>query len=130
MPAPLPATCSSCGEPLAAPLQLTEDMASAALRGPRLTGRLDGKLSHFPLGAKTTLGRNPTNTLRLADREVSKEHATIERVGSTFILRDLSSSNGTFVNGRRIRELKLRDGDELTLGNSRLIFRGACQSAD
>jgi len=124
MPAPLPATCSSCGEALAAPLlQLTEDMASAALRGPRLTGRLpDGNLSNFPLGPKTTLGRHPTNTLRLADREVSKEHATIERVGSGFILRDLSSSNGTFVNGRRIRELKLRDGDEIALGNSRLIF--------
>jgi adenylate cyclase len=57
------------------------------------------------------------------DREVSKEHATIERVGSTFLLRDLGSSNGTFVNGRRIRELKLREGDEISLGNSRFIFR-------
>ncbi|HVE87079.1 MAG TPA: adenylate/guanylate cyclase domain-containing protein [Myxococcales bacterium] len=71
---------------------------------------------------KTTLGRHPANTLRLADREVSKEHATIEKMGNHYLLRDLGSSNGTFVNGRRVRELRLRDGDEIALGNSRLIF--------
>jgi adenylate cyclase len=38
------------------------------------------------------------------------------------MLRDLGSSNGTFVNGRRIRELKLRDGDEIALGNARFVF--------
>ena len=93
------------------------------LRGPRLTGRFaDGSLGEFPLGALTSLGRHPSNTLRLVDREVSKEHAIIERVGKDFILKDLGSSNGTFVNGRRVRELKLRDGDEVALGSSRLIF--------
>jgi adenylate cyclase len=94
------------------------------LRGPYLAGKFaDGTTGQFPLGDMTTLGRHPSNTVRLVDREVSKEHATIERMGRDFILRDLGSSNGTFVNGRRVRELKLREGDEIALGSSRLVFR-------
>ncbi|MFY2559885.1 adenylate/guanylate cyclase domain-containing protein [Corallococcus terminator] len=96
---------------------------SGQLRGPRLTGRFaDGTLGEFPLGPLTSLGRHPSNTLRLVDREVSKEHATIERLGKDFVLKDLGSSNGTFVNGKRVKELKLKDGDEIALGSSRLIF--------
>lgn len=94
------------------------------VRGPHLVGKFaDGTTGQFPLGDMTTLGRHPSNTVRLVDREVSKEHATIERMGRDFILRDLGSSNGTFVNGRRVRELKLREGDEIALGSSRLVFR-------
>lgn len=96
-----------------------------AIRGPRLSTRApDGSLAEFPLaGIKTTLGRHPANTIRLTDREVSKEHAAIEKVGATWLLRDLGSSNGTFVNGRRVRELRLKEGDEIALGNNcRLVF--------
>jgi adenylate cyclase len=94
------------------------------LRGPRLSGRLpDGKLGDFELAEKNTLGRHANNTLRLIDREVSKEHARIEQTADGgFLLRDLGSSNGTFVNGRRVKELNLREGDEISLGNSRLVF--------
>ena len=53
---------------------------------------------------------------------MSKEHAAIEKVGNAFLLKDLGSSNGTFVNGRRVRELRLKEGDEIALGNSRLVF--------
>jgi adenylate cyclase len=97
--------------------------APGQLRGPRLSGRFaDGKAGEFSLGQKTTLGRHPNNSLRLVDREVSKEHCVIERAGNAFVLRDLNSSNGTFVNGRKVKELRLRDGDEIALGNSRLVF--------
>jgi adenylate cyclase len=82
----------------------------------------DGTLGEFPLGPKTSLGRHPANTLRLVDREVSKEHAVIEQSGREFVLRDLNSSNGTFVNGRRVKEMRLRDGDEITLGSSKFTF--------
>ncbi|XXF74934.1 adenylate/guanylate cyclase domain-containing protein [Myxococcaceae bacterium GXIMD 01537] len=75
------------------------------------------------------MGRHPSNTLRLVDREVSKEHAVIEQVGPDFVLRDLQSSNGTFVNGRRVQELKLRDGDTLTLGASKLVFHAGESAA-
>jgi len=118
------------------PIPLTDEVSSTGaqgrtpqvyapgqLKGPRLVGRFaDGKYGEFPLGQKTTMGRHPNNTLRLVDREVSKEHCSVERVGNSYLLRDLNSSNGTFVNGRKVRELRLRDGDELALGNSRLIF--------
>ena len=97
--------------------------APGQLRGPRLSGRFaDGKVGEFPLAERTSMGRHPNNTLRLVDREVSKEHCVIEKVGATYLLRDLNSSNGTFVNGRKVRELRLRDGDEIALGNSRLVF--------
>ncbi len=97
--------------------------APGQVKGPRLSGRFnDGKFGEVPLVQRTTLGRHPNNTLRLVDREVSKEHASIEKVGGAYLLRDLNSSNGTFVNGRKVRELRLRDGDEIALGNSRLIF--------
>ncbi len=96
---------------------------STPSRGPHLKGRFpDGSTGEFPLGDLMTLGRHPSNTVRLVDREVSKEHATIERMGRDFILRDLGSSNGTFVNGRRVAELRLREGDEITLGTSKLVF--------
>lgn len=111
--------CPACGDSgrfARAPLSV------GGVRGARLTGELDGKTAEFSLGLKTTLGRHPGNTIRLADREVSKDHATIERVGPDYLLKDLGSSNGTFVNGRRVQELKLREGDEISLGGSRLIF--------
>ncbi|HXN42234.1 MAG TPA: adenylate/guanylate cyclase domain-containing protein [Myxococcaceae bacterium] len=108
----------------AAVIPLTQVVASTVLRGPRLSGRLpDGRVGDFDLAEKNTLGRHANNTLRLVDREVSKEHASIERMpAGGFLLRDLGSSNGTFVNGRRVKELNLREGDEISLGNSRLVF--------
>jgi len=108
----------------AAVIPLTQVVAATVLRGPRLSGRLpDGRVGDFDLAEKNTLGRHANNTLRLVDREVSKEHASIERMpAGGFLLRDLGSSNGTFVNGRRVKELNLREGDEISLGNSRLVF--------
>ncbi len=94
------------------------------IRGPRLTGRFaDGTLGEFPLGPATSLGRHPSNTLRLVDREVSKEHAVIERVGKDFILKDLGSSNGTFVNGKRANVSYLASGDRVRFGPVECVFR-------
>jgi adenylate cyclase len=83
----------------------------------------DGPASELPLAERTRIGRHPMNTLKLADREVSKEHAEISCAGADWWIQDLSSSNGTFVNGRRINRFKLKDGDELCLGTTTLIFR-------
>ncbi|MCB9647643.1 MAG: FHA domain-containing protein [Deltaproteobacteria bacterium] len=83
----------------------------------------DGLETDFVLDERNPVGRHPKNKIRLNDREISKEHAVIERRGTEWWLRDLNSSNGTYVNGRRIREAKLKDNDELVLGSMRLVFQ-------
>ncbi|MGF1511338.1 MAG: adenylate/guanylate cyclase domain-containing protein [Myxococcota bacterium] len=82
----------------------------------------DGLVTEFTLEGPTTLGRHPRNRIRLNDREISKEHARIEPRGSDWLIHDLNSSNGTYLNNRRVHEARLRPGDELLLGSMRLIF--------
>ena len=50
-----------------------------------------------------SLGRHPSNTIQLLDKIVSKEHCIIERRANGFVLRDLGSLNGTFVNEQRLQ---------------------------
>ncbi|HEX7669482.1 MAG TPA: FHA domain-containing protein, partial [Polyangiaceae bacterium] len=72
------------------------------------------------LGVHNTLGRHPTNSIQLLDKIVSKEHCIIDRRGLQFVLRDLGSLNGTYVNGERVNgERPLRHGDEIALGGTR-----------
>jgi adenylate cyclase len=90
----------------------------------------DGLVTEFPLGDVNTLGRHPKNSIRLNDREISKEHAVIERRSGQFHIRDLRSSNGTYVNNRRISETALRPGDEIVLGSMRLVLQLDARPAD
>ena len=73
---------------------------------------------------RSSLGRAMTNdVVVLLDPSVSRLHAVIERYPTGFCVRDLGSANGTFVNGEAVKgETRLRTGDELRLGNSRLTF--------
>jgi signal transduction histidine kinase len=85
--------------------------------------RGDDQGSRFELtGDCITLGRDPSNTIRLRDGEVSRRHAEIRRSGDEYWLVDLGSSNGTFVNGRRILQHRLANGDQIQLGRSLLLF--------
>jgi len=73
----------------------------------------------------STLGRHPDNTVQLLDRIVSKNHCHIDQVDDGFVLKDLGSLNGTFINGQRISgEKKLESGDEITVGSTRIVFEG------
>jgi adenylate cyclase len=75
------------------------------------------------LRAHNSLGRHPSNTIQLLDKIVSKEHCVIERRGDVFVLRDLGSLNGTYINGERVAgEQQLRHGDEIALGTTRARF--------
>ena len=70
-----------------------------------------------------SLGRHPNNTIQLLDKIVSKEHCILEQRDGQFILRDLGSLNGTYVNGERVRgEQGLRHGDEIALGSTRARY--------
>ncbi|HEY3234423.1 MAG TPA: FHA domain-containing protein [Polyangiaceae bacterium] len=79
---------------------------------------------HALIQPSTKLGRNTSNEVVLHCLSVSREHAVIERVGGDFWLRDLESSNGTFVNDEdeRISSRRLADGDEFALGDPILRF--------
>jgi adenylate cyclase len=78
-----------------------------------------------------TLGRHPNNTGQVRDRIVSKEHAHIDLVDGRWVLRDLGSLNGTYVNGERVSERVLSPGDELTMGSTKIFFdpEGAARQA-
>ena len=77
----------------------------------------------YPLVAFNTIGRHPDNTVQVLDRIVSKEHCRITRgPHGGYVLRDIGSLNGSFVNGERVNEHPLKTGDEITLGNTTLRF--------
>jgi predicted component of type VI protein secretion system len=80
----------------------------------------------IPLEAdRVTIGRVESNDVSLpADDEASRLHAVIERLAGGWCVRDLSSSNGTFVNGERVAgDRPLRAGDEIRVGRTRLVLR-------
>jgi pSer/pThr/pTyr-binding forkhead associated (FHA) protein len=76
-------------------------------------------------GDGLTIGQSPTNDVSLPfDRTVSHVHCILERVAARWCVRDLSSRNGTFVNGERIwGERPLRTGDEIQVGSVRFVAR-------
>ena len=71
------------------------------------------------------IGREPGNHVQLASSEVSKRHAFLQRTADGWCIRDLNSRNGLFVNGRRVREAIISDGDRLTVGPCELVFQTA-----
>ncbi|HET6611682.1 MAG TPA: adenylate/guanylate cyclase domain-containing protein [Kofleriaceae bacterium] len=77
----------------------------------------------FDLAVFNSIGRHPENTIQVLDRIISKEHAHVHRTpDGRYLLRDLSSLNGTFIGGERISEHRLVNGDEITMGSTRLVF--------
>ncbi|MFH1874812.1 MAG: FHA domain-containing protein [Pseudomonadota bacterium] len=77
----------------------------------------------YPLKDVITFGRADTNTVALKDAKVSRQHAKIQHKGGEYILIDLNSSNGTFVNGEKIDEHVLSNNDEFQIGDSVLQFQ-------
>lgn len=77
----------------------------------------------------TAVGRDVGNFVQLHDTEVSRRHAVIRREGNDFTLTDHQSSNGTFVNGKRVQKHRLTSGDEVLVGGSLLLFTGGTDEA-
>jgi signal transduction histidine kinase len=69
-----------------------------------------------------SIGREAGNAIRLEDNEVSRRHAEVRRVGELFVVGDLKSSNGTFVNDRKIERAELASGDRIRVGRSVLVY--------
>jgi len=80
--------------------------------------------------ALLSIGRDPSNDVVLPDAMVSRRHAVIEYRGSEYVIRDCNSSNGSLVNGDRVSEKSLRDGDLVAIGTARLLFREEVAAED
>jgi hypothetical protein len=79
----------------------------------------DGKtiaISHEPV----VIGRAPECGVVLGDTNISRRHAQVALDDGAVVVTDLGSTNGTFLNGRRVTRATVRPGDELTIGTSRL----------
>ena len=72
----------------------------------------------YPLeGQEISIGRDVTNSVAINDGEVSRKHARMELRGSTYLIQDLGSTNGTFVNGTRVTGMQvLKPGDMVSFG--------------
>ena len=73
-----------------------------------------------------TIGRLPDCTVVVSDSNVSRHHSRISRAGSGFVIADLNSTNGTYVNGDRLlADHRLSDGDIITIGSVNLRFEAS-----
>lgn len=104
--------------PEAAVLPATRKQNWAWLR-PKGTGLRSG----FPLNKDhVVIGREVKCAIMLNDNSVSRQHSSITRLAEGYLIRDLGSSNGTFVNGQRIQEYLLQDGDRVSIGDIEFWF--------
>jgi hypothetical protein len=135
--------CSSCGAPLAAAggddaATLTLSAVEAADTEDELEHYIDGLapgvgllvVRHGPeMGSSyrlesptTSIGRHPDSDIFLDDITVSRRHVVIDRAEDGYVLRDVGSLNGTYVNRERVDAARLKYGDEVQIGRYRLSF--------
>lgn len=81
-------------------------------------------LSHELKVERTTIGRVEDNTFQIADPSVSSHHCEILLKGTDVVVKDLNSTNGTFINGDRVSEATLKPGQTLRLGQVDLKLDG------
>jgi hypothetical protein len=87
------------------------------------SGGRAGETVRLGLGSATSLGRGPANDIVVADESVSGQHCRIRPEGGRFTLHDLESTNGTFVNDRRVGRHVLAEGDVIRIGETSLEFQ-------
>ncbi|MBM3686936.1 MAG: FHA domain-containing protein [Actinobacteria bacterium] len=137
--------CRVCGSPVARDTTAT-GMLSVGVTGPGSSGSLppvgsglapglgpgeavlvvqrgmgEGA-SYLLVGDIVTAGREPDSDLFLDDVTVSRRHAEMRRSEQGWLLRDVGSLNGTYVNRRRIEEVELDAGDEVQIGKYRFAY--------
>ncbi len=97
--------------------QISSGTAILVLRG----GTAEG--DHFVLStALTNIGRHADSDIALDDITVSRRHCEISHEGSRFVVRDVGSLNGTYVNQKRVDVVELTQGDEIQIGKFHLVF--------
>lgn len=81
----------------------------------------------FPAGS-VTIGRRKESSIVFTNPEVSSTHARIDKIGTDYILTDLQSTNGTYVNGLKVLSHRLSHGDRISIGKNVLLFIGTEKS--
>ncbi|MBL8910099.1 MAG: sigma 54-dependent Fis family transcriptional regulator [Archangium sp.] len=84
----------------------------------------------FPIGQSLRIGKAPDNDVVLDHPTVSRNHLTVRRQGDTFLVQDLGSTNGTFIDGAQIKEGFLRAGALLEVGDVQLRFQPLLKSLE
>ncbi|HSZ62012.1 MAG TPA: FHA domain-containing protein [Terriglobales bacterium] len=74
-------------------------------------------------GGTVTIGRQPDNVFRIDNPAVSGHHARVSAEGDQYVIEDVESFNGTYVNGQRISKVVLKHGDNVTIGKHTIEFR-------
>jgi pSer/pThr/pTyr-binding forkhead associated (FHA) protein len=85
-----------------------------------VAGKDQGREFPLPRNPNIVIGRVSDVDVLLLDEKVSRKHAKIFTHGGRILLEDLASRNGTFVNGKRVRNAELKEGDEIAIGTSRI----------
>lgn len=70
----------------------------------------------------TTIGRKHDNHIVIKDHHVSRYHAQIRKIKGSYVLMDLESTVGTSINGRKVKQAFLKEGDVISIGGSPLLF--------
>ncbi len=84
---------------------------------PYIHHQLNGaSIGYHPLEKSFSIGRNPENQLVIDDPTVSGQHAVIESAEEGYRIRDLESTNGVFVNGKRLSSSPIKEGDRIVIG--------------
>jgi len=83
----------------------------------------EATLQEIPITKSTvTIGRVDKNDIKIENLAVSRQHAKIIQDGDRYVMEDLNSLNGTFVNEKRVGKCILRNGDEILVGKHTLVF--------
>lgn len=109
-----------------APAEAAPDFGTVMVATARLVVETEGGGTGqtYVLAAITTIGRTPDNEIQIERPEVSRKHARIALSSDgSYKLTDLSSGNGTYVNGQRVGEHLLKSGDRIQVGNTYFVFR-------
>jgi hypothetical protein len=142
--------CSSCGAPLAAEDDTATTLTLAAVEAADVEDELEHYLEELPPGvgllvvrrgpesgssyrleqAVTAIGRHPDSDIFLDDITVSRRHVQLDKDDLGYVLRDVGSLNGTYVNRERVDEVRLHHGDEVQIGRYRLSFVLGGSAAD
>ena len=87
-----------------------------------IAGPLKDSTFALPSG-EIHIGRDPSNLLSISDPSLSRRHCALNRDSDGYRIRDLDSRNGTSVNGVAVKEARLRDGDQISVGDSVFVLR-------